>query len=80
MDLILRTHVYLSVALSTLRDRFESERGAAASEYVGILVIVGAIILAITTANIPSRVTSALSTALNQIFGGGGGGAPAGGQ
>jgi Flp pilus assembly pilin Flp len=78
-DLLLRAYVNLAVTARVLRDRLRNEIGQTTTEYVGILVIVGAIILALVGAGIPARVGTAATNALNQIFGGaaaGGGTSP----
>jgi hypothetical protein len=69
-DLLLRAYVNLAVTARVLRDRLRNEIGQTSAEYVGILVIVGAIIVALVAAGIPGRVQTAATNALNTIFGG----------
>ena len=54
-----------------LRGR-ESESGAGAIEYAGIVIIVAGIILAIRGLGLDTAISSAIATAVNSILGGDG--------
>ena len=50
----------------------ESESGAGAIEYAGIVIIVAGIILAIRGLGLDTAISSAIATAVNSILGGDG--------
>jgi hypothetical protein len=50
----------------------ESESGAGAIEYAGIVIIVAGIILAIRGLGLDTAISSAIATAVNTVVGGGG--------
>ncbi len=69
---MLSTFVYLRSVLTGLGDRLErlsDERGQTAAEYVGILVVVAAILGAIFGLGLEEKIGSALETAINKIVG-----------
>ncbi len=49
------------------------ERGQTAAEYMGIVVIVAIIIVAIATSNIGQTIATNITNKINEIFGAGGG-------
>lgn len=55
------------------------ERGAISAEYVGILFVVAAIIVAVINADIGSTLVEEIGNALSDMFGGGGGDGGGGG-
>ncbi len=71
MHLLLRSYVATAMAIVTMRDRVtHREEGQTALEYVGILLIVGLIIAAITALGVPGQVGTKVTEALGKIFGG----------
>ncbi|GGO51997.1 hypothetical protein GCM10012287_35310 [Streptomyces daqingensis] len=50
----------------------ESESGAGAIEYAGIVIIVAGIILAIRGLGLDTAISAGIATAVNNILGGGG--------
>jgi pilus assembly protein Flp/PilA len=61
-----------AIKLGERLTRRKDDAGQTAAEYVGILVVVGAIFAVVVAANLPNTVQTSLTTAISQIFGGGG--------
>ncbi|WP_019545365.1 hypothetical protein [Streptomyces sulphureus] len=61
----------LQRAAFRLRHGRDGERGASAIEYVGIVIIVGAIILGIRALGLDAVISTAIGNAVAKIVGGG---------
>lgn len=73
-ELTIRTCVVLSALTDAAKERVHSvarrEGGQTAAEYLGIIVLVAAIIVAIFALGIPSKIAGALSKAIDSIVNG----------
>ncbi|WP_016907727.1 hypothetical protein [Streptomyces xiaopingdaonensis] len=58
-------------ALTRLQHGRDGERGASAIEYVGIVIIVGAIILGIRALGLDAVISTAIGNAVAKVVGGG---------
>jgi Flp pilus assembly pilin Flp len=58
----------------SIRRRANGDAGQTAAEYMGIIVIVAAIIAAIVATGLPATIATAISTKITEISGGGGAG------
>lgn len=70
-----RMYVNARVRLQHLRDRFRNENGQGTLEYLGIVIVAGLLILAVTTAVDDFKLGDKLNTEFGKIVGGGDGGA-----
>lgn len=62
------------VSLLAFAERARDQRGQTAAEYMGVLVVVAAIITAVATTEIGDTIRQAAVNLINQIAGSGGGG------
>ncbi|HET8615214.1 MAG TPA: hypothetical protein VFL94_06785 [Actinomycetales bacterium] len=60
----------LTVLGARLTDRVRDDRGQTAAEYLGIIVIVAAIIAAISQTNLGQQIGSAIGSKITEIAGG----------
>ncbi len=79
MDFVLRSYVFLTMLPTTLVDRLHREdRGQTAAEYLGVILVIAALIAILITADIGNALKTAIVRAINTVFTKGGGSAPAG--
>lgn len=62
--------VWANTAVERMKMRADRDRGQGAVEYLGIIVVVVAIILVIMTTNLGSAIAGALTTQVGKITGG----------
>jgi len=62
--------VWANTAVERMKMRADRDRGQSAVEYLGIIVVVVAIILVIMTTNLGSAIAGALTTQVGKITGG----------
>ncbi|MER5551659.1 hypothetical protein ABT001_08255 [Streptomyces sp. NPDC002793] len=62
--------VWANTAVERMKVRADRDRGQGAVEYLGIIVVVVAIILVIMTTNLGSAIAGALTTQVGKITGG----------
>ncbi len=63
------TSLELTVKAQNLLARLREQRGQTAAEYLGIVVVVAAIIAAIVGAGLDDKIAKALSSAIDSIAG-----------
>jgi hypothetical protein len=66
MGLLLHCYNHLRASATVLRTGVR-ERGAVTAEYVGILLVVGALVAALLAAGIPGRISAGVNQALSQL-------------
>lgn len=66
MGLLLHCYNHLRTSANLLRSNLR-ERGAVTAEYVGILLVVGALVAALLAAGIPGRITAGINTAMSEL-------------
>ncbi|HEX2807276.1 MAG TPA: hypothetical protein VHN80_14020 [Kineosporiaceae bacterium] len=59
-------------AVESLKDRRRDDRGQTAAEYLGIVVVIGAIIGVLATTEIGTTLKTAITTAIGKVATGGG--------
>jgi Flp pilus assembly pilin Flp len=64
----------LSAATYSMRERLRDETGQTAAEYLGILILVAAIIVAIFSMNIDDDIKTAVQGAIDKVINADGGG------
>ena len=69
VELAVRTQNALAEFGHRLAARMQQERGQTAAEYLGIVVVVAAIIAAIVGAGLDDKIAKALSSAVDKIAG-----------
>lgn len=68
MNLAIRTYAFLAVTVADLKSRLTEDRGQTAVEYILVLVLVGAIIVALFGAGVVGRATTAIQNAIADLF------------
>jgi pilus assembly protein Flp/PilA len=67
-ELMIRGYLALSALTAGVRERvLDREEGQTAAEYLGIIVLVAAIILAIFELDVPSKIKDALGEKIDDI-------------
>jgi pilus assembly protein Flp/PilA len=67
-ELMIRGYLALSAVTEGVRERvLDREEGQTAAEYLGIIVLVAAIILAIFELDVPSKIKDALGSKIDEI-------------
>jgi Flp pilus assembly pilin Flp len=67
-ELMIRSYLALSALTEGVRERvLDREEGQTAAEYLGIIVLVAAIILAIFELDVPTKIKDALGTKIDEI-------------
>ncbi len=74
VELQVRSFTAVKRMAHSAAERMKDEEGQTAAEYLGILLLVAAIILAITKLGIDSKIAGGVQKAVDSITGGGGGG------
>ncbi len=69
LELAVRGQNFVADLVERMQTRLSDERGQTAAEYMGILVIIAAIIVAITGLNLDTKIRDAVETAINSIAG-----------
>jgi Flp pilus assembly pilin Flp len=71
-ELVYRTYAYVLVTTALIGDRIQArlqdERGQTAAEYVGILLVIGALVAFVATSGIGARLTTEIGNALTKLF------------
>lgn len=69
-DTITRTYVQLTSSLDDLTTRLEAdEEGQTAAEYVGIIVVVAAIIAVLASSDIGQNIVNGINSTIQRIVG-----------
>ena len=61
----------MAVALHYLQDRLANDRGQTSAEMLGLIVIVGGIIFAISTSDLAANIANGFTNLIADILGGG---------
>jgi Flp pilus assembly pilin Flp len=79
MDFVLRSYVFLTMLPTTLVDRLHREdRGQTAAEYLGVILVIAALIALLIANNIGEALRTNIVNAINTVFKKGGGSPPGG--
>jgi hypothetical protein len=70
--MLIRTHTYLTAVLHKplhdVRERLRGDSGQTAAEYLGVIVLIAAILAAIGTTGIGEKLTGLISDAIENVF------------
>ncbi|HZC12786.1 MAG TPA: hypothetical protein VE270_02095 [Thermoleophilaceae bacterium] len=70
--MLTRTYTYLTAllhkALHEVRERLRGDSGQTAAEYLGVIVLIAAILAAIGTTGIGEKLTGLISDAIENVF------------
>jgi Flp pilus assembly pilin Flp len=70
--MLTNTHTYLTALLQNtlhgVRERLRDESGQTAAEYMGVIVLIAAILAAIAASGIGSTLTEAIEGAIDKVF------------
>jgi Flp pilus assembly pilin Flp len=70
--MLTNTHTYLTALLQNtlhgVRERLRDESGQTAAEYMGVIVLIAAILAAIAASGIGATLTEAIEGAIDKVF------------
>lgn len=66
-DITLRAYAMMRSVQSWLSERLDDERGQTAAEYIGMIVVVAAFILAMSTTDIGDAIAGKIKEAIDKI-------------
>jgi Flp pilus assembly pilin Flp len=71
-DLAIRAYLALEGLGDRLKERFEEEEGQTAAEYLGVIVVIAAIIAVLATQDIGNKLKDLILQAIDKVFSAGG--------
>lgn len=70
--MLTNTHTYLTALLQNtlhgVRERLRDESGQTAAEYMGVIVLIAAVLAAIAVSGIASKLTNTITQAVQEVF------------
>jgi hypothetical protein len=67
-DLAIRAYLALEGLGDRLQERFEGEEGQTAAEYLGVIVVIAAIIAVLATQDIGNKLKDLILQAIDKVF------------